>query len=507
MTTRKIQTAPLPASQWPESLRDAFERAAARMAWPSSFTADVRRALENVLGFQAARVAGACVRLPSPGQVRSYVTMLRATLAPASVTTYVQHLYYALALVDPAIDWRWLHALYQELRVRQTAAMPDTPPKGSVVRRAKALRLKVEHWPEDLRAAWHAARQANRRGRYRNLDSVHPASAWSSSYAERIERGFGLFLGFLRRQGMEFALTPDTLEAFVGDVEERGVASISLASYVEEIDIAAKALLPDDWSWLSAAANRIRLLATPSRPIVTRIVPSQELFDLGLRLMREAASKVLSSASAILYRDGLMIALLARRPVRLRNLSEMRIGEHLVLRDAAGYLFFPATKNGSPYDAPLPAELVAPFRRWIEVYRPFLVGAAEDDFCWAGRDGRMMARAAISQRIGNVTEDRLGRRANPHAFRHALATTIAEHDRRKLRAVMILLGQRDKRVTDRHYDHANSMAAASELEVRLERFRRPPPVRGRIVLASRIPPQHPADMSEPRDGRLFSEAA
>jgi hypothetical protein len=75
-----------------------------------------------------------------------------------------------------------------------------------------------------------------------------------------------------------------------------------------------------------------------------RMQPAGELVKLGKALMRKAetASTKPSLTRAVWYRDGLMIAFLAHRPLRLSNLAAITLARHLI-RQSRGYrLYFSA---------------------------------------------------------------------------------------------------------------------------------------------------------------------
>ena len=91
------------------------------------------------------------------------------------------------------------------------------------------------------------------------------------------------------------------------------------------------------------------------------------------------------------YRDGLLLALLAACPLRRRSLALLEVGRHLV-RHPDGYRLRlgPAeTKNGTAYEAPLPASLAPWLDRYLDEVRPRLLGgsASRAAVGVAGRDG------------------------------------------------------------------------------------------------------------------------
>ena len=94
--------------------------------------------------------------------------------------------------------------------------------------------------------------------------------------------------------------------------------------------------------------------------------------------MADAASKhdLGSVEGARLVRNGLMIALLAARPIRIRNLRSIAIGENLIRANARYYLVFQAheTKTRKPLEFEVPDELSSCIATYIATYRPILLG-------------------------------------------------------------------------------------------------------------------------------------
>ncbi len=142
---------------------------------------------------------------------------------------------------------------------------------------------------------------------------------------------------------------------------------------------------------------------------------SEELFALGLALIEKADSVEGGSPwrRANDYRDGLMIALLAARPLRRDNFTSIEIGRQL-LRQASGYLLHfdgIETKNGQPIDAPIPTVLDARIDRYIGHYRPMLERptghwAGKRDLTppgnrlWVSSYGTAMSQGAVYDRLG-----------------------------------------------------------------------------------------------------------
>ena len=109
-----------------------------------------------------------------------------------------------------------------------------------------------------------------------------------------------------------------------------------------------------------------------SRDKRSRIVPSRELWTLGIDLMETSEECSTNPKMMGQFRDGLMIALLASRPIRLGNLAQIEIGRHLRRLGDTFWLFFDSDemKNGRSLEFPLPRQLTEPLDRYIDEVRP-----------------------------------------------------------------------------------------------------------------------------------------
>ena len=109
-----------------------------------------------------------------------------------------------------------------------------------------------------------------------------------------------------------------------------------------------------------------------------RLQETAALVGLGFSLMADAEinQNKYRKRVAAQYRDGLMIAFLARRPIRLRNLSMMLIGQHVKPVGGFWRLRFERheVKNNRPIDLLFPEDLVEPLERYLKDYRPILAG-------------------------------------------------------------------------------------------------------------------------------------
>jgi hypothetical protein len=135
-----------------------------------------------------------------------------------------------------------------------------------------------------------------------------------------------------------------------------------------------------------------------------------------------------NKAAAAKYGDGLMMAMLAVKPVRRKNLTGTKLGTHLIkLQDGAYRWQFTAheTKTHQPIAADLPPTLTPFIDCWIESVRPVLLAGATSDAFWITVKGTGMASDTVYSRFCKATFEELGVRINPHLMRDIVATGIA----------------------------------------------------------------------------------
>jgi len=203
------------------------------------------------------------------------------------------------------------------------------------------------------------------------------------------------------------------------------------------------------------------------------------LFDLGFTLMAGIDRERAAKRKAILYRDGLMIALLAARPLRLRNLLGLVLYDTLVHLGDQWFIQIPAahTKTKEPIQLSWPGPLIAPLETYLASHRVVLAqgyGRCTRHIhgtLWLSADGLPMTRNRAYMRIAARTRDALGRSINPHLFRDCAATSIAIDDPDHIGIASRLLGHRAASTAERYYNHARSVEASRLMQRQILRLR------------------------------------
>ena len=219
-----------------------------------------------------------------------------------------------------------------------------------------------------------------------------------------------------------------------------------------------------------------------------RLQPPEDLVALGMALMTRADDPASGPPAdrAVACRDGLMIALLAQRPIRESNLAAILCGRHLVRRGDDWWLIFPADevktgrRTGQGLEFPLPANLLPRLQRYLATHRPVLLArgqrrALSVAALWVSRHGSQMGTAAIRHQICQRTAAAFGQPLSPHLFRDAVATGLAISAPAQMDLVQPLLGHATRATSERHYNLAGSVEAGRCHEKTIAALRQPTP--------------------------------
>ena len=198
--------------------------------------------------------------------------------------------------------------------------------------------------------------------------------------------------------------------------------------------------------------NKARLRPFLNEEVYDRLV------DLPRLLCREVErqQRRLGAPNAALaqqFQTAVLLQILLLIPLRLKNLTSLRIGTELV-RLPGGEMFIVLqeadTKNSIPFDAPIADEAAAMIGSYIDLYRPLLGTAG--DWLFPGRQaGRAKSHDAIRDQIVRAVAERCGLPFNPHAFRHLAAYMILKHDPAAYGLVQRVLGHKQLDTTIRFY--------------------------------------------------------
>ena len=264
--------------------------------------------------------------------------------------------------------------------------------------------------------------------------------------------------------------------SWIDDMRSRNLAPATIKMRAVGLQRTMAVMYPfASWSWLYDIINELPdgLLESRRRKM-PKIKHSRELLLLGVRLIIEAETKafIRTHLRHVQVRDGLTIVFLALRPLRLRNLTALRLGVHLRRHDSGMWrIHVPAceTKNRETIDWVVPEDLALFLERYLTVDRPELLArrvapnAKTEDHLWISEDGLPIGYHNIAARVREHTKHAFGIGISPHRFRDAGATTVTIEFPSNLRTALALLADRNSRTIQHHYDQANSLVASQKI--------------------------------------------
>jgi hypothetical protein len=188
--------------------------------------------------------------------------------------------------------------------------------------------LPVARWPLTDQQAWATACRPSQR-----LTRGGAGAHLKPITLRDLARRYGYYLDFLGRRGLldlrlaaGALVTPENVGAFVQELNSR-VGSVTVYGSIYKLRRASQLLDPKrNMAWLTEVEKDLALAMQP-RSKSNHLVLTEVLVEAGLTLITEAdSSPALSKlAKARQIRNGLMIAMLAMHPIRLKNFASLEL--------------------------------------------------------------------------------------------------------------------------------------------------------------------------------------
>jgi integrase/recombinase XerD len=345
--------------------------------------------------------------------------------------------------------------------------------------------LPVAEWPQVDQARWQLALQPSDPLN----DSIGFAGRWKTSTCKLVEVGYGHWLTWLTRSGQLNATADpadrasrERVAAYRHAMEEAGLAPYTVAGRLQQLGDILRAIAPDyDWIWVTRGASRLQSRAAPVHDKGDGMRAANDVLKLGVDLMHAAEHDRFRTRidRAVLFRDGLLIAMLVSRPMRRANITGIEIGVQLQRRGDHWWLAFESTqmKSNRRFDCSLPQELTPKIDRYIEVYRPVLVGCARralkpSNALWMSKQGTPMTACAVAVQVSARTEEEFGKPINPHMFRRIYATDIATMNPAHAVDIRLGLGHTTMKTSEQYYNMAKMVDAGDKHQATVAELRK-----------------------------------
>ena len=343
----------------------------------------------------------------------------------------------------------------------------------------------VPKWPQADQAGWRLANEPEDP----LDDSVGYAQRWRPATRKLTQEGYGYWLDWLARSGQLAALadpvervTPDRLRAYQKAMKDEGLAPYTVATRIQQVGNALRAIAPEnDWAWLLKAASRLRGKATPVRDKRIGMRPAEEVEKLACDMMHAAEHDRFRSKveRAVLFRDGLLLAMLVARPLRRANITSIEIGRQLRRDGEHWRLCFDGDemKSHRVFECGVPEKLTSHVDRYIELHRPILLqcsrrGLAPSNALWISKQGTHMTASAVTYQIRARTEEEFGESINPHKFRSIYATDTATLTPADAASIQLGLGHASRKVSEEYYNLAQMADAGRKYNDTIDSLRK-----------------------------------
>jgi len=184
----------------------------------------------------------------------------------------------------------------------------------------------------------------------------------------------------------------------------------------------------------------------------------KRVVQLPLSMMATARSQraYAPAQSAVRAQIAAAIGILTCAPVRLANLTAIRLGTNLIKPgglDSNYWLVFPDydVKNRVKLEYPLEQYLTELIYEYVHDFRPTLLRGRNEDWLFPGQGGQAKGKACLSGQITERIYKATGLRMTVHQFRHAAGAIILQRRPGEYELVRRLLGHRNVQTTITSY--------------------------------------------------------
>jgi integrase len=198
------------------------------------------------------------------------------------------------------------------------------------------------------------------------------------------------------------------------------------------------------------------------------------LLGLPAKLMRQAQRYDAGGKrelTAIIY--AVAIELLIVAPVRIKNLTTLDVGRHVVhsRRGAHSVVHLviagDEVKNGVPVEVALPKASTELLNLFLQTYRP-RISSLPSPWLFPNAAGGQRNIISFGRQISAVISRHTGLKMHPHLFRHFSVKLILDARPEGMETARLLLGHKSLRTTLRAYSEAKTQAAHKQYESLIE---------------------------------------
>ena len=290
--------------------------------------------------------------------------------------------------------------------------------------------LPLDQWPAAERQAWEAALAPRHALFGQTGGASHLRAATAASYANAVAG----WLAHLRRYGWllenESAfdrLRVERLNAFVGDMNDRGLLPSSIKQTLRMLRAGLKFMLPDaDLSFLTNPCGLTLSKALPSQKREVSVPDPWLPMPLARQMHLDALAMPHGPERWRQLRNAALAAIFTLRGTRRASVERMKL-DGLVRQEDGTYVIHLGaedTKNHRPRQEPLNAEVSRLVDDYLDLARPNFPRASTSNHVWMGMKGPL-THEGISMSYEDFSHACYGRRYGTHTARRTIRSTAS----------------------------------------------------------------------------------
>ena len=178
------------------------------------------------------------------------------------------------------------------------------------------------------------------------------------------------------------------------------------------------------------------------------------------RSHKTASTKRRSKELQLCVQTAVAIEVLIFAPVRISNLQNLRIDQHISWQDKHAVIHIPRAqvKNNVDLVFKLPITLSQRIKAYIRDWRALYTEGA-NPYLFPGRKMNPKDGSRLRRQISNMLWDETGIKLTPHQFRHVAAKILLDAKPGHYEVVRKILGHKNLTTTYSHYAGAETQAA------------------------------------------------
>lgn len=231
--------------------------------------------------------------------------------------------------------------------------------------------------------------------------------------------------------------------------------------------------------WLTRLQNN--LVSEPVKNKKEALIPLEDLMLVPYAIKqkrlkiaknaRKRKQKFSMLHQAKLFMEELIYRFLLERPIRQKNLREMKLSINLLHQEDGHWLVKyrgEEMKNGLPFQFHFPIELEPMLVEYIKKYRHYVCNGYDNEYVFPNPNGGHIDARVIQRMVHNNTIEALGKPMNPHLIRDCVAYDFLKENPGQYLILSQLLAHSDPNTTIQIYGHFE----AEEAVVLYDRWRK-----------------------------------